>query len=81
MIKTNIGPTDIYICESTANCVVYNPTETYAREIAEYIYENNYTCEMIYHENKDKALMLQRLIGGLATTDLTQAESYEKTLC
>jgi hypothetical protein len=81
MIKTNIGPTDIYICESTANCIVYNPTETLANQIAEYIYKNNYICGAIYHTDINKALYLHRMTGGNIITDQAQAEAYEKTLC
>lgn len=81
MIKKNIGPTDIFICESTASCLVYNPTETYANAIADFIYDNNYTCAMIYHENQDKAILLQRMIGGKLANDIEEAEEYEKTLC
>lgn len=81
MIKHNIGPTDIYICESTANCIVYNPTETLANQIAEFVFVNNYTCGAIYHENYNKALALHRMIGGNIYTDMHQVESYQNTLC
>lgn len=81
MIKHNIGPTDIYTCESTAHCIVYNPTETLASQIAEYVFVNNYICGAIYHENYDKAFALHRMIGGDIFTDIAQAEAYENTLC
>ena len=81
MIKHTIGPTDIYICESTAICIVCNPTETLAGEVADYIFTNNYTCGVIYHESDDNALALHRLVGGNIYTNIDQVEEYKKTLC
>lgn len=81
MITHNIGPTDIYICESTAHCIVYNPTETFANQIAEFVFVNNYICGAIYHEKYDKAVVLHRMIGGEIYTDTSKAKEYENTLC
>jgi hypothetical protein len=81
MIKTHIGPTDIFICESTAQCIVYNPTETLANQIAEFVFSNNYVCTAIYHENPHKAVHLQRMIGGAVVADTAEIAKYENTLC
>lgn len=81
MIKTNIGPTDIFICESTANCIIYNPTETLANQIAEFVFSNNYVCTAIYHETPHKATNLQRMIGGAVITDANEIAKYEADMC
>lgn len=81
MIKTHIGPTDICVCESTAKCIVYNPTETLANQIAEFVFSNNYTCAAIYHTSLYKALPLQRMIGGVVVTDADEIVKYENDLC
>lgn len=44
MITHNIGSTVISICESTAQCLVYEPTDTYFNEILNFIDTNNYIC-------------------------------------
>jgi hypothetical protein len=81
MIVHNIGPTDIVICESTAQCLVYNPTETCIDLIVNYITNNNFTCGAIYHENINKAVLLQQQVGGQVITDSETAKAYESTLC
>jgi hypothetical protein len=81
MIKTHIGSTDICVCESTAQCIVYNPTETLANQIAEFVFSNNYTCTAIYHETAHEAMHLQRMIGGVVITDADEIVKYENNLC
>lgn len=44
MITHNIGSTVISICESTAQCLVYEPTDTYFNEILNFIEKSNYVC-------------------------------------
>lgn len=48
MIKKNIGSTIVTVCESTARCTVYQPTDTYFNEVLEYINKNNYVCAGVY---------------------------------
>jgi hypothetical protein len=81
MIKCNIGPTEIVTCESTAKCLVYTPTETCIDLIVKYIVENNFTCGVIYHDNIEKAVLLQQQLGGEIITDFKIAKTYENTLC
>lgn len=81
MITHNIGPTTILVCESTANCLIYNPTETYLDQIVNYVVNNNYTCGGIYHNDTYKSMQLQKQVGGKIFTDEQHAISYEKTLC
>lgn len=81
MITYSIGPTDIVICESTAQCLIYNPTETYVDLIVDYIVNNNFTCGAIYHENINKAISLQQQLGGQIFTNFETAKAYESTLC
>lgn len=78
MITHSIGPTDIVICESTAQCLIYNPTETCIDLIVDYVTKNNFTCSAIYHENIHKAAALQSQLGGTIITDLSNANTYEK---
>ena len=81
MITHSIGPTDIIICESTAQCLIYNPTETCIDLIVNYVTTNNFTCGAIYHENLDKAVLLQQQLGGIVITDYDAAKTYENKLC
>lgn len=80
MIKHSIGPTDILVCESTAQCLIYNPTETYIDLITDYITKNNFTCGAIYHENTDKAILLQQQVGGKILENQQQATRFENSL-
>jgi len=79
MIKHTIGSAKIFVCESTANCIVYNPNQS--QHIAEYIQQNNYVCGAIYHPLLDTALELHKLVGGDIYTDIEGADQYKKTLC
>lgn len=81
MITHSIGPTDIVICESTAQCLIYNPTEVCIDLIVNFVTKNNFTCGAIYHENRSKALMLQQHLGGAIITEFHSAKTYESTLC
>ena len=76
MITHNIGSTVISICESTAQCVVYEPTDTYFNEILNFIDTNNYICVGACGK------IAQRFVhyaGGTAVETQAELDKIEKT--
>lgn len=78
MMDVNIGPTTLTICESTAHCVVYDPTETLIDNITAHIFDNNYVCDAVYHHDERKAKLLQHKVGGIVTTDIDTIDNITK---
>jgi len=78
MMFNNIGPTTISICESTANVTVHMPTETYLNEIVSYVFDNNYVCKCVYHDNIEIAKKLATKIGGEPTSSEDRLKQIEE---
>jgi hypothetical protein len=70
MIEKHIGPTTITVCEATAHCTIYNPTETYINEIVNDIDISNYVVDFIYDPREKAGMSLKHQIGGLVTKDI-----------
>jgi hypothetical protein len=77
MITLNVGPTVITVCESTAKCAIYKPTETCFDLLIETIDKNNYICEIVYSENLQLAQKVAYYAGGTPTDDQTLAQTIE----
>lgn len=79
MITLTVGPTIITVCESTAKCAVYKPTETLFNLLLETIDKNNYICEVVYSDNLALAKKTAHYTGGLSTDNEMVAKGIEST--
>jgi hypothetical protein len=77
MITLVVGPTVISVCESTAKCAVFKPTETLFDLLLHTIEKNNYICEIVYSENLQLAKKVAYYAGGSATDDEMIAKAVE----
>lgn len=77
MITLAVGPTIITVCESTAKCAVFKPTETLFNLLLDTISKNNYICEVVYSDNLELANKTAYYAGGLATDDEMIAKAIE----
>lgn len=77
MITLNVGPTIITVCESTANCAIYKPTETFFDALLDVVNSNNYICKVVYSDNFHLAQKFAYYAGGTPTDDQTIAQAIE----
>jgi DNA-directed RNA polymerase subunit L len=77
MITLSVGPTVVTVCESTAKCAIYQPTETLFNLLLDTINKNNYVCEVVYSNNLQLAQKVAYYAGGTATDDEMLAKGIE----
>lgn len=77
MITIAVGPTIVSVCESTAKCAVFKPTETLFDLLLQTIEKNNYICEIVYSDNLQLAEKVAYYAGGSATDDEMIAKGVE----
>lgn len=77
MITINVGPTIITVCESTAKCAIYKPTETLFDLLLETVDKNNYVCEVIFSDSFHLAQKVAYYTGGKPTDDEMIAKAIE----
>tara|TARA_B100000900_G_scaffold409979_1_gene426832 strand:- start:962 stop:1204 length:243 start_codon:yes stop_codon:yes gene_type:complete len=80
MIEHEFGSTIIHVCEDTARCIVYHPTDDNVDTLADYIDKNNYICAMIVG-NSAAVLGLKAQVGGITTEDKTTISLFERQIC
>jgi hypothetical protein len=78
MITKNIGSTIVTVCENTARCTVYQPTDIYFNQILEYIGINNYVCAGVY-STKDIAERFVYYSGGTLFKNEDELKDMELT--
>lgn len=78
MITLSVGPTVITVCESTAKCAIFEPTETLFNLLLDTLNKNNYTCEVVYSKNLSLATKVAYYTGGKATDNESVAKDVEK---
>lgn len=76
MISHNIGSTIVNVCESTARCVIYEPTETYFDQLIDFVQKNNYVCVGI-HSTKPIGKKVEYYLAGLLSDNVTDIVSLE----
>lgn len=64
MIVKGFGNTTVYICESTARVAIKNPDIQNLNALANFVFDNNYICFIIYSEDQNTSNMLLKKIGG-----------------
>jgi hypothetical protein len=77
MLTFNVGPTIVSVCESTANCAVYYPTEILLNLLLDKLNQNNYVCKVVYCDNLQLAQKVAYYAGGIATDDEMIAKGIE----
>lgn len=78
MISYNIGSTIVNVCESTARCVIYQPTETYFDQLIDFVQKNNYICIGI-HSTKDIGKKVEYYLAGTLSVDEKDILKLEET--
>jgi len=75
MMTKTFDKTTVFICESTAHCAVQYPMLELTSYLTDWIYKNNYVCDVLLGDTKSTTILSQH-VGGETTSDPSRFKQF-----